>query len=1432
MVDANIDQQMEDILNVTGDDPLSDAMGDRLITQQTDNIAEDIGDVATDVIRSLDVPEMAMRYQDAMNYEPMSNTERLLRIFPAADIIGAGVGSGAKAPINALASNAIRREAKKDTVKAQVKDLKEKFGFKQDNPVTYSGVQGEDWLVEKMRMAADTGDPTRLRGSVTATLGKQKGKDMYLPVDMLKNLKGARGEIRGPGEYQYERLLKDVKKEGFDPTQKGFKINIGVNAGGQPYIIEGNTRVRVASDLNVPYVRVEVNYFNGGEMRGAEGYENLKHLEYFYPTKSTSFSPDNVISVAKTSDEIINTLPKKDIIKPQGRGLDIQFADYVKQALEAQGKIELPDGIIISEAPFKYSDDIIKMVATSYQNKINIGFDSGKIGGLDTIKGLTPARKAELGKKVPEGKLVAVRPNLNSDINDDAVPIPKIGKPDEPKKQPLLSVQEGGKVKGTVYSDQPYVLVNPTKDKGVVSFTVDQELRAKVAGGENKDRLMAVRGEYTEYDISKFSINNRKVVEIKFNPALQHLAIRADTNEALVGSKGKVLVIADRIYALKDDLIYARKRDAPKALGGHDTNVVYRLNKGGLLDDQMEDILNVEGVTSSEVPIESAIDAALDDPLTDAQTDALGVYRGEPERDPRLIAQETDMLLDVAGGKENPEYGPMYGGPDKKLDSQDALALFFPPIPGIDPIFGETKKAFEEGRYGTGLTYAALTLLGIIPGAKTVTKPAAKKLSREVTERVEPVVSSKKPKSPPEKTNFTGENVYNLRPAMSSFDEIDMPRIEASNYHYSSKIGNYINDLYEKNPNGTITIADLKRDFGLGKRPNPNAFPKDQTVYHGIKNLIEEAEKEIVGTPKKSIGPQKNKQTVISIADLKNRFDNNQVVFEEYLYTSPDTLFTSSNPLIRGENLHLGDGFDIHSSNKSGNYEVSAPSALNDEGGFVFDNEHEVALLEPIGQADPKKYKELVIGVKGKTKARKASKEEIRQGFYVDDKGFRRPFTSEAQEGMDIPMRVDRSYVKSSHFPDAENPISHSRFTTDVDMDGERTFVVDEIQNDPFRDGIKVNEYSNKGMDTGLENAYDTILAGNQDNFEDRVTEIIRAGPSSNIKNAIPVPSETNFYLNKKLDNAIENRLKAEGRLRPDGKIEPTVEEYRYASPDFDPIRSQEYQEAKGIVESPTYRKQRPQLPLSEKIKNFPKDIDPNLETPKQWAEVTVKRLLIEAIESGSDQFAWTTGATQMARNGGTFPEQAVDFYDSGIGNILLKIGKEHGLTKKDFIGKKTITTGKFKITDVDLPADVLLGMAQKAVLELEDIPLKQDFGLRTRMGLPNNVDPIGNLSDDVAYEMMERLRSNAYNPLYEEALTMLRIGKPIDPALEKSIIKDSREIINLYGANHPHTVKSEVFVMRIPEELKKAYSGLKEGTIEFNKGGTIDKEMGQLFAN
>ena len=101
-------------------------------------------------------------------------------------------------------------------------------------------------------------------------------------------------------------------------------------------------------------------------------------------------------------------------------------------------------------------------------------------------------------------------------------------------------------------------------------------------------------------------------------------------------------------------------------------------------------------------------------------------------------------------------------------------------------------------------------------------------------------------------------------------------------------------------------------------------------------------------------------------------------------------------------------------------------------------------------------------------------------------------------------------------------------------------------------------------------------------------------------------------------------------------------------------------------------------------------------------------------------------------------------------------------------------------------------------------------------------------------FDLISEINSTEFEYAYEDLLN----GKTLnpDPSLAKDLyrrmLESSKEILNLYGEKHGYTVKSEVFVMRIPEELKRAYSGLKEGTIEFNKGGTIDKEMGQLFAN
>tara|TARA_R100001163_G_scaffold31395_1_gene24563 strand:+ start:6140 stop:9727 length:3588 start_codon:yes stop_codon:yes gene_type:complete len=1195
MVDTNIDQQMEDILNVTGDDPLSDAMGDRLITQQTDNIAEDIGDVATDVIRSLDVPEMAMRYQDAMNYEPMSNTERLLRIFPAADIIGAGVGSGAKAPINALASNAIRREA------------------------------------------------------------------------------------------------------------------------------------------------------------------------------------------------------KKDIIKPQGRGSDIQFADYAKQALEAQGKIELPDGTIISEAPFKYSDDIIKIINTTYDST--------------TVKGLTSARKAGLGKKVPEGKLVAVRPNLNSDINDEAVPIPKIGKPDEPKKQPLLSVQEGGKVKGTVYADQPYVLVNPTKDKGVVSFTVDQNLRAEVAGGANKDRLMAVRGEYTEYDISKFSINSPDVVEIKFNPALQHLAIRADTNEALVGSKGKVLIIADRIYALKDDLIYARKRDAPKALGGHDTNVVYRLNKGGLLDDQMEDILNVEG----------------DDPLTDAQTDALGVYRGEPERDPKLVAQETDMLLDVAGGDDFSEFGnqgPLYGGPDKKLDSQDALALFFPPIPGIDPIFGETKKAFEEGRYGTGLTYAALTLLGIIPGAKTVTKPAAKKLSKEVAKDTDAIENSKKP--------ITSLNTYDLpNKYYASYNDPDIQAFyERSNINPSTtrKIDVSTPGGMEKEfPNSLLYRAKVDKEAGnLKETISLNEFkkfvstiPSDQAKHLGLTNLLEEAiEKDV----KK-----------ISRLDIRNRIDNNQIILTDTVYYNepPYSKMRGTSSLDKDNAIvgrpqwikysELLDDTEKMSELVTGTKIQGKPSALLMRG--VHDIEP--STMKPstrdmekkitntvVGYIDDRQYKEITIGTPLQFKERPLTKAEIESGTYIDNLGeFQEipPYVLNMPEPK-VAMRVRRDYKNLDHFGDATDvdvtPIVHVRLYNNVTKTSDwsnpqseiKRTIVSEIQSDANKGKNVVADETNPktGIAKSIEETY-----SNTEMLDETAKKVLSEDEKRNkllskIKGSVGLKRGT--LSEKEYENLLEQ-----------------LEFYQESPRTRTDIRYQDIPEQERSIDNPQIV---PDLPFKKRVGKIP-----------QWSTLGVKRAIKEAIENGSDEILFATDVVQSIRYNGNIGEGTKQYYSSILPKTIEKIAKENGINVN--LRQNYIKLNQFQIRPgTNPPARDLIEIG-----ELIDAQEKLiSTGKLDTSWLPD--EEIINITRTM--KSISRYTKELKDRVNKDRLMSVRGDfTEYDASKKDDLQVILTDFINTYGENHPFVFDSAPYwVMDVTPELKKLFNEGHPRGIEFNKGGTIDKEMGQLFAN
>jgi hypothetical protein len=160
----------------------------------------------------------------------------------------------------------------------------EDFGFYQDNPALKMS-SGVEWLENKQRVADETyGQRRGITGSTTATLGSGD-KDMFLPTDFMRRIPGLLDERRVPGEVQYERLMQDVRDRGFLPDQDGNRIVLGINHRGEAFIIEGNTRTAVASDLGIPNVRVEVRYKNGGEM--VEG----------------PFAPNNVARIAARGPE-------------------------------------------------------------------------------------------------------------------------------------------------------------------------------------------------------------------------------------------------------------------------------------------------------------------------------------------------------------------------------------------------------------------------------------------------------------------------------------------------------------------------------------------------------------------------------------------------------------------------------------------------------------------------------------------------------------------------------------------------------------------------------------------------------------------------------------------------------------------------------------------------------------------------------------------------------------------------------------------------------------------------------------------------------------------------------------------------------------------------------------------------------------------------
>jgi LAS superfamily LD-carboxypeptidase LdcB len=135
-------------------------------------------------------------------------------------------------------------------------EVEKKRDFMRDNP-------GGEWLENKRARAAQYPGDKFMIGATTGVIGGRSS--VFLPTHVLKGIAGLNDEVRTAGVSKYDSLLSDAQKGGFDPEQKGNKVVVAVNHFGQPYLLEGNTRVAVAHSMGIPKVRAEVRYWNGAE---------------------------------------------------------------------------------------------------------------------------------------------------------------------------------------------------------------------------------------------------------------------------------------------------------------------------------------------------------------------------------------------------------------------------------------------------------------------------------------------------------------------------------------------------------------------------------------------------------------------------------------------------------------------------------------------------------------------------------------------------------------------------------------------------------------------------------------------------------------------------------------------------------------------------------------------------------------------------------------------------------------------------------------------------------------------------------------------------------------------------------------------------------------------------------------------------------------
>ena len=652
-------------------------------------------------------------------------------------------------------------------------------------------------------------------------------------------------------------------------------------------------------------------------------------------------------------------------------------------------------------------------------------------------------------------------------------------------------------------------------------------------------------------------------------------------------------------------------------------------------------------------------------------------------------------------------------------------------------------------------------------------------------------------------------NSKSYEKGLSTTSKPDKPLVFDGEKNYTSAAEMQIDKIFSQ----AKKVGD-DRVINLGRLENKlNNIPSDQLEYMGITNLINEYKRKGINEVKQSVLESRISKNRIRLVEDVRELDYNydgtfKSIFKQAAKgTAPKFINFSfvGRGKAKGANGNITGSIEDYAQTVEPERDLVLHNETMDEwifdGKVIYGEDYGETLRDAIFDGfdnrdlDVGGYKELFVSIDNKVKIRPRTQKERDANVVITQKGrvnrpdtYKKPSVSSKgiqqynpdQDDLEFIdtfpsedyalINPEYSYTDSMHTGRTENPLGWVRFYDDVDL-GDRIsrLFIEEKQSKMFQNLGKIKQINSTDPISGISRQKSNSLR----KIEDSMEEIDPAEYGS--------------------DNLLQREV------------------------------SKVFDESDSIAETGMPR-QIPNVPLRDK-----------------WAEILFKRMIKEAITDDKGGLAWVGGMKQIER----FPKRMtmdsagvaiedfntplIDFYDEILPSIANKIAKKYGLK----LEKKThIMKLKRNIKLDKIETKHLLGALRQLTKNLNDP--KQVYDLDNVMYKNKSLN-----------EYLPKYRSGnvSINPTTGEGLP-----HPVDPVIFRDYILKGRLQHNkafkrTLEENRENIIRNieemsanpyDVWVLDFPDGNKiiEDFAGLDHNPIEFNKGGTIDKEMGQLFAN